>query len=145
MSRAWSNERQWVNSLLFHHFRGQWGPPRGVPVPLFPWNKLACSPVPQKSKICFLMLPVPQYCLCSPVPLKIWPLFPWNKCPVCPVPQNPWEGLNSRFLWMATKRLVKLLSTNLIWQEVFSLLLAPPPSTLPNLLSHNEERGGSML
>ena len=22
------------------------------------------------------MFPVPQYCLCSPVPLKIWPLFP---------------------------------------------------------------------
>ena len=48
----------------------------GVPVPLFPLNKLACSHVPQKSKICFLMFPVPQYCLCSPVPLKIWPLFP---------------------------------------------------------------------
>ena len=71
-----------------------WGPPRGVPVPLFPWNKLACSPVPPKSKICFLMFPVPQYCLCSPVLLKIWPLFPWNKCPVSPVPQNPWKGLN---------------------------------------------------
>ena len=50
-------------------------PFQGVPVPLFPWNKLACSPVPQKSKICF-MFPVPEYCLCSPVPLKIWPLFP---------------------------------------------------------------------
>ena len=25
-----------------------------------PWNKLACSPAPQKSKICFLMFPVPQ-------------------------------------------------------------------------------------
>ena len=48
----------------------------GGPVPLFPWNKLACSPVPQKSKICFLMFPVLQYCLCSPIPLKIWPLFP---------------------------------------------------------------------
>ena len=35
-----------------------------------------CSPVHQKSKICFLMLPVPQYCLCSIVLLKIWPLFP---------------------------------------------------------------------
>ena len=40
-----------------------------------------CSPeinwlVSPKSKICFLMFPVPQYFLCSPVPLKIWPLFP---------------------------------------------------------------------
>ena len=25
---------------------------------------------PKKSKICFLMIPVPQYCFCSPVPLK---------------------------------------------------------------------------
>ena len=48
----------------------------GVPVSLFPWNKLACSPVPQNSKICSLMFPVPHYCLCSPVPLKILPLFP---------------------------------------------------------------------
>ena len=54
-----------------------WGPPRGVPGPLFPWNKLACSHVPKKLKMCcFLMFPVPQYCLCSPVPIKIWPLFP---------------------------------------------------------------------
>ena len=29
----------------------------------------------KKSKICFLMFPVPQYCLCFPDPLKIWPLF----------------------------------------------------------------------
>ena len=35
-------------------------------VPLFPKNR----------KFCFLMFPVPQYCLLSPVPLKIWPLFP---------------------------------------------------------------------
>ena len=61
-------------------------PSQGVPVPLFPLNKSACSPVPQKLKKCFLMFPVPQYCLCSPVPLKIWPLFPWNKCPCSPKP-----------------------------------------------------------
>ena len=36
-------------------------------VPLFPKNR---------KKKCFLMFPVPQYCLCSPVPLKIWHLFP---------------------------------------------------------------------
>ena len=69
---------------------GVWGE---VPVPLFPWYKLACSPVPPKSKNCFLMFPDPQYCLCSRVPLKIWPSFPWNKYPFPPVPQNPWEGL----------------------------------------------------
>ena len=45
-------------------------------VPIFP-----CSPeikwlVPMFPKTCFLMFPVPQYCLCPPVPLKIWPLFP---------------------------------------------------------------------
>ena len=51
-------------------------PSRGGPVPLFPRNKLTYSPVPQKSKICYLIFPVPQYCLCSPVPLKIWPFFP---------------------------------------------------------------------
>ena len=48
----------------------------GVHVPLFPWNNLACSPVPQNSKICVLMFTIPQYCLCTPVLLKIWPLFP---------------------------------------------------------------------
>ena len=64
-----------------------------LPVPLFPWNKLACYPVPQKSKICFLMFPVPQYCLCSPQNLTFVPLFPWNKYPFSPVPQNHWEGL----------------------------------------------------
>ena len=35
-------------------------------VPMFPRNK----------KKMFSMFPVPQYCLCSPVRLKIWPLFP---------------------------------------------------------------------
>ena len=70
----------WKNSDVVNVRRGSssyWGPPRGggVPVPLFPWNKLACSLVPQISKIWFCMFPVPQYCLCSPVPLKIWPLF----------------------------------------------------------------------
>ena len=33
-----------------------------------------CSPVPQKSKICFLMFPVPQYCHCSPQNLAFVPL-----------------------------------------------------------------------
>ena len=35
-------------------------------VPLFPKNR----------KCVFFMFRVRQYCLCSPVPLKIWPLFP---------------------------------------------------------------------
>ena len=50
--------------------------PGGVPVPLFGRNKLACSPVPQKSKNCFLMFPGPQYCLCSPQNLAFVPIFP---------------------------------------------------------------------
>ena len=48
-------------------------PSQGVPVPLFPWNNLVCSPDPQKPKFCFLVFPVPQCCLCSPVPFKNWP------------------------------------------------------------------------
>ena len=50
---------------------------------------------PKKSKICFLMFPVPQYCICPPQNLAFVPLFPWNKCPVSPVSQTPWEGLIS--------------------------------------------------
>ena len=71
---------------------------RGVPVALFPWNKLACSLVSQKWKNCFLMFPVPQYRLCSPVPLKFGLCFPVplkNKFTFPLVPQNPWEGLNN--------------------------------------------------
>ena len=62
----------------------------GVPVPWFPLNKGACSPVPP-SKICFLMCPVPQYCLCSSLSLKSWPYFPClpELNAIFPVPQNP--------------------------------------------------------
>ena len=35
-----------VKHQLYKQIKG------GVPVPLFPWNKLACSPVHQKSEIC---------------------------------------------------------------------------------------------
>ena len=42
-----------------------------VPVPLFPCNKLACSPVPQKLKIYF-----PNFCFCSPQNLAFVPMFP---------------------------------------------------------------------
>ena len=69
-----------------------WGPPMGVPVPLFPWNKLACSHVPQKSKMCCCF-----YIPCS-LNIVFVPLFPsqFGLCfPVWhfpPVPQNPWEG-----------------------------------------------------
>ena len=64
---------------------------------LFPCSPeiIGLFPITQKSKICFLMFPVPQYCLCSPVPLKIKPLFPCSPelIPFSPVPRNPWEGL----------------------------------------------------
>ena len=51
------------------------------------------------NKKCFLMFPVPRFCLCSTVPLKIWSLFPCSleinhlHAPFSPVPQNPWKGL----------------------------------------------------
>ena len=35
-----------VKHQLYKQIKG------GIPVPLFPCNKLACSPVPQKSEIC---------------------------------------------------------------------------------------------
>ena len=41
----------------------------GVPFPLFPWIKLACSHVPHKSKMCF-------YVPCSPI-VSV-PLFPFG-------------------------------------------------------------------
>ena len=72
----------------------------GVPDPLFPLNKLTCSPVPQKSKICFLMFSVPQYCLCflftskfglsSPVPLKFMPFSS--------VPKTSWRASKMAFM-----------------------------------------------
>ena len=54
------------------------GPPMGggYLFPCSPEINWSWSPVPQISKIWFSMFPVPKYCLCSPVPLKIWPLFP---------------------------------------------------------------------
>ena len=68
----------------------------GIPVPLFPWNKLACSPVPQKIENLFSYVPcspIVSLFPCSPQNLTFVPLFPWNKYPFPPVPQNPWEGL----------------------------------------------------
>ena len=57
-----------------------WGPTReGVPVPLLFWNKLACSPVPQKSNLFsyslfpnfgFVPLFPSKVDFCSPVALK---------------------------------------------------------------------------
>ena len=98
-------------SVLYIHF---WGPPRGIPVPLFPAKKRPCSPKQNldflikqthQKKICFVgwhvgldflcslfpkiaCVPLIPLCLglCSPAPLK--KKYPWS-----PVPQNPWEGL----------------------------------------------------
>ena len=84
--------------LLSHTYRGiiiqQRGPPRGVPVPLFPWNKFACSPKIENLFSYVPCSPILSLFPCSPQNLTFVPLFPRNKCPVFPVPQNPWEGLN---------------------------------------------------
>ena len=66
------------------------------------------------------MFPVPQYCLCSPVPLKIWPLalFPGNKCPCSPVPQNPWEGLISNNLIHHRRQDLEVFWEESLWVEV---------------------------
>ena len=91
-----------------------WDPPRGVPVPLFPWNKLARSPVPQKSKICLLMIPVPQYCLCSPVPLKIWPLFP---CSPEIKSQMPISGVQECGVWSGSQLVAYIMFYQNITQQ----------------------------
>ena len=46
------------------------------------------------------MFPVPQNCLCSPVPLIFMPLFPCSpdKMPLFPSSPKPWEGL--RIVWV---------------------------------------------
>ena len=67
----------------------------GIPVSSKTMALFPCSP---KTKSWFSMFPVPQSCLCSPVPLNFRPLFPCSpekNCPCSPVPQNPWEGLNN--------------------------------------------------
>ena len=66
--------------------------------------------------------PIPQSCLCSPVPFSFRLLFPWNKCPYSTVPQNPWEGLIR--LVIAGERIVKMWYVKLVavWQ--------PPPKCL---------------
>ena len=80
-------------------FQGKYkGPPGGSLFPCSSEINWLVPLFPKKSKICFLMFPVPQYCLCSPVPLKIWPLFPCS-------PEinthfrlflsNPWECLST--------------------------------------------------
>ena len=64
-------------------------------VPLFPKNR----------KFCFLMFPVPQYCLCSPVPLKILPLFPCSPeintlfpCSPKPLGRPPYCCINNLYI-----------------------------------------------
>ena len=75
-----------------------WGPPggrggggggEGVPVPL---EKMALFP---KNKTLIFYVPVPQNCLCSPVPLIFRPLFPWKKLPLFPCSPKPLGGLRS--------------------------------------------------
>ena len=77
---------------------------------LFPCSSEINWFVPQKSKICFLMFPVLQFCLCIPVLLKeYWPVFPFFleiNAPFLHVPQNPWEG----FIYNKRKLVDRLVS-----------------------------------
>ena len=69
--------------------------PGGVPVPLFPWNKSLCSPVPENQNHWFPMFPVPQTYLFSLIPLSFRLLFPYSpKKVLVPCSPNPWEGLS---------------------------------------------------
>ena len=58
----------------------------GATCSLVPLEKMALLPCSPKTKSWFSMFPVPQKCLCSPVPLIFRPLFPWKNALV---PQNP--------------------------------------------------------
>ena len=92
------------------------GPPKvvGVNVPMFPWNKGACSPAPP-SKIRYLMFPVPHYYLCSSFSIKSWPYFPRSReiNAIFPVPKTPGRALsilNFRFSLNKIRRLQLLYS-----------------------------------
>ena len=94
------------------------GPPKvvGVNVPMFPWNKGACSPAPPPpSKIRYLMFPVPHYYLCSSFSIKSWPYFPRSReiNAIFPVPKTPGRALsilNFRFSLNKIRRLQLLYS-----------------------------------
>ena len=60
--------RVWKLELL-------WDPPRGITVPLFPWNNRLVSLFPKNRKL-FSYVPCSPILPLYPVPLKIWPLFP---------------------------------------------------------------------
>ena len=57
-------------------------------------KKWYCSLVPQKTKSWFSVFPVPQNCLCSPVPLIFGHLFPFSsiKRPLFPCSPKPLGG-----------------------------------------------------
>ena len=75
----------------------QWGPPKGLPVPLFSWNIFEFSLVPQNHNLNFLcsLLPEITFVLLFPSVLDLCLLSPWNKWHYSPVSQNPWKGLNN--------------------------------------------------
>ena len=72
-----------------------WDPPKGITVPLFPWNKQACFPVPKESKIVFLfsMFPSIAFVPCSTQNVTFVPCSPGINI-ISPVSQNPWMGLH---------------------------------------------------
>ena len=81
-----------VSAIGFHHYH--YSEAIGYMYP-FPWNKLACFPVLQKSKIVFLCSLFPD------IVLKICPLFPcspWNKC-LSPWSPKPLGG--PRYWWFS--------------------------------------------
>ena len=90
-------------------------PGGGVPFPLLPWKKSAFFPCSLKSKIWFSIFPVPQNCICSPVPFSFFtfvPLFPWKMalCPCSPKSLGgpyqwniPAQHEKLRFIWISPR------------------------------------------
>ena len=80
------SDRQYVSSSevgcikVVLHWRG---PSHGVPVPLFPWNKLLCSLL---LRVKISISHFPKNCLCLPVSFTFRPLFPCSPEMITPVP-----------------------------------------------------------
>ena len=79
-----------------------WGPLEGMggsTCSIVHLKQMGLFPCSQKSEICFLMLPDPQYCLRSPYPLNIWPLFPCSPDINAILPCSP-EPLGKPLIWV---------------------------------------------
>ena len=65
----------WESLIVHTSISNKWGPPGGGGVPVL-LKKSAFSLVPQNRNLGFSMFPVPQNCICSPVPFSFRLLFP---------------------------------------------------------------------